>query len=542
MVLGKTTKLGIGAVLLGIGMYLGSVWVKKRISNLIQAEIVHFNRTKPYTLTFDHLQLSLWNSSAEFQNLSLHPDSIFNGAPLPPNFDRPHIVVQNMQMEGLELPAILLHKRLVIANIALNGISVRYQKNPGGNGVSTAGSKKEAANTILLNELKEIRLGHFSVHDFAFTLTETNQDTLASYTLNKFDVDGIQLLKKPRVPRLFSINTDNLNFRLSNQRLGLAQKEYDLQLGSVQFNAQKGVLQMSDVSYAPTYSKEELGSKFTYNQVITESWIPHLFAYGLQAEKLFFNQGIILDSILMEHPKFVLYKDMGKPWDKNKRPSMPSELMREVGNRFYFKKLVATKAELDYTEKTEQGKLLKVPMKNVELTIQRTEQNKRDDQLDMAMECVVFKDLSLKLDLSFPNFMSSDDFYFTGSTGSTTFQSFNPVLLPTSGIRFEKGNLQGMSFEGRANATKSSGKLIMRYSDLHAVVLKKDESEKNKMASFLANRTIRTSNPSKNGRTMVGEINFERVEYKGFGNFLFKSVESGIINSVYPFGKRRKKK
>ena len=39
---------------------------------------------------------------------------------------------------------------------------------------------------------------------------------------------------------------------------------------------------------------------------------------------------------------------------------------------------------------------------------------------------------------------------------------------------------------------------------------------------------------------MIGLIEFERVPYKGFSNLIWKSVMSGMVNTVSPFGKQKK--
>lgn len=533
----------IGTLLLGIIIALGILWAKNRIRNLIEAEILHFNDTRPYTLTFDSLELYLLKSSAEFQNLSLIPDSVSAMDEGQDGFEHPHIFVQSLQMKGLNTFAIVLRKHLVIESMGINGIEVLYQKKSSADHKALSQYKNKSERTILLDKLKEIKLGRFFVNDFSFTLTQSDKDTLASYTLKEFEIDGIRLQKRPDIPSLFSINTDDLSLRLSNQRLGLAQEEYDLELGDVQFNAKKGLLKMKNVSYGPMLSKEELGSKYRYNTTITESLLPNVSVYGLAIEKLFFNQGIYLDSLILESPRFVIYKDKTRPWNKSQRPKLPSELLRDIKDRFYFEKIVFREASLDYTEKTENhGKLLNVPMRNLYLDISKGEQKRNSIPLKVSMDCKVFADLPLALTLTFPDFESSDDFYFTGSTGSTTFQSFNPVLLPTSGIKFERGNLHGMTFKGKANYSHAEGSLTMLYDNLQTAVFKKNQTEKNRTASFFANQAVRSSNPSRSGRTMVGTIDFDRVEYKGFGNFLFKSIESGIINSVYPLGKRKREK
>jgi len=36
-------------------------------------------------------------------------------------------------------------------------------------------------------------------------------------------------------------------------------------------------------------------------------------------------------------------------------------------------------------------------------------------------------------------------------------------------------------------------------------------------------------------------MNFDRVSYKGFGNVLWKTLQSGIVNTIAPFGLTKEK-
>ena len=47
---------------------------------------------------------------------------------------------------------------------------------------------------------------------------------------------------------------------------------------------------------------------------------------------------------------------------------------------------------------------------------------------------------------------------------------------------------------------------------------------------------IHKSNPSKNGEAREATMKFERVLYKGLGNYLWKTLQNGIVNSIAPFG------
>jgi len=80
----------------------------------------------------------------------------------------------------------------------------------------------------------------------------------------------------------------------------------------------------------------------------------------------------------------------------------------------------------------------------------------------------------------------------------------------------------------------------MLYTDLDAEVVKKNQKDKSKFLSWAANTVIHTSNPGKNNKLRVAQMEAERVIYKGFGNIVWKALQSGIVNSVTPTGKIKK--
>jgi hypothetical protein len=82
--------------------------------------------------------------------------------------------------------------------------------------------------------------------------------------------------------------------------------------------------------------------------------------------------------------------------------------------------------------------------------------------------------------------------------------------------------------------------MTMVYSGLTAEALKKNEKDKGKFMSFLANTVVFSSNPNKREKLRVAQMGFERVNYKGFGNFVWKTLQTGIVNTVLPTGKSEK--
>ena len=81
----------------------------------------------------------------------------------------------------------------------------------------------------------------------------------------------------------------------------------------------------------------------------------------------------------------------------------------------------------------------------------------------------------------------------------------------------------------------------MYYTDLEIEVENKKNKEK-KALNWLANTVVKSSNPNKKGVLIIGSMEYEREYYKGMPNFIWKSIQSGIVNSFNPAGKRKKRK
>jgi hypothetical protein len=144
---------------------------------------------------------------------------------------------------------------------------------------------------------------------------------------------------------------------------------------------------------------------------------------------------------------------------------------------------------------------------------------------------------TLRVDFEFPLHTHSDLFYFSGWLGATSLSIFDEASSPAIGLRFLEGNLQSLYFKASATATTSRGEMTMLYDNLQAELLKKDNESTNKFMSWAANTVLRTGNPGANGKTRVVEMSFDRVMYKGLGNFFWKTLQSGIVGSVTPSGK-----
>ena len=139
-----------------------------------------------------------------------------------------------------------------------------------------------------------------------------------------------------------------------------------------------------------------------------------------------------------------------------------------------------------------------------------------------------------------PQTNKSNYFNFNGNLGSAKLRLFDSALFPVLGLKVLTGNLDSMTFSVHANNTTSNGSLTMLYHGLEAEVFKANSLEKNRFLSWSVNNIIKKSNPNKKGKARVSVVHFERDKSKGLGNYIWKSLLTGIVNAMAPGGKQVK--
>jgi hypothetical protein len=285
-----------------------------------------------------------------------------------------------------------------------------------------------------------------------------------------------------------------------------------------------------------------LAKKLKYTSEIYDIDVDQIKVSSFNFESMINDGVFIIDSVMINGINLNILMDKRLPFNTEKRPKLPYQSVKQLRFPLYIGSLKINNSYLKYQELMESTS---EPMTAIlgDLNIQVHFLTSIKDSLitrksmTVNLQSKFMEQTPMFINFDFPIYNPIDTFYFSGHMGSAQMSEFNSASFPAMGLKFEQGRLNEINFSGSANNQFSKGTMTMLYSDLQADIAKKDLEKKNKFLSWAANAVTHVSNPGKNNKIRVASMAFERVTYKGFGNYVWKTLLSGIMNTILPTGK-----
>jgi len=398
--------------------------------------------------------------------------------------------------------------------------------------------------SIYIKGLEKIELHEIDLINCELEVFDLKKDTKLFSTGNlNLILHSVDFVTHPENPNVFRMEFSKFTAGLSVKSLLLPGGWYFLDIGNLYYDNADNFLQIDGLALHPTYKdKYKMAKAFRYTKEIFDLDIDRVYIRSFNLFQTLVKNELIIDSIGISGLNVSILKDKRYPFNTKLRPKLPHQQLKHLDFPVYIKTISLKNGNLVYQEKMKDIKeLMTVNLNGLDADIRFVTSIKdtirKVKRMKASLQAKLMKQVPLNVNFIFPLNTVKDTFYFAGSLGSANMKIFNQASFPAIGARFTKGRLNSVRFKGGANDSLSRGEMTMLYKDMEVNILKKDRIKKNKFMSWAADAVSRTSNPGKKGKTRVALMNFNRVMYKGFGNFMWKTLQTGIVNTVSPVGK-----
>jgi len=536
--------------LLGIGSLFLKPILENSLEKYLRDKLVIQNQASPLQFEFESLDLSLLGRKLSLHGLRIHPAPLADStaSEAPPQAFR-ELEVSRITLHGIAPSHFLWNHQLDITSLTLDTVKVLLRKTasrkPKGS-TPSPGAGGSMIDSVRLPGLSGVRLGLFEMNHFLLLVEGEEADTLTQFAGNQLSLRGIRLSQAgdaddaPFVPVL-----DSLELELQQQRSDLGGGAYALGYDRFYYSHAGKSLQIDNLTVEPQLEPAEMKSRHDYSYETYRIALKDLKIEGLEMESLFRSGELRMQSITLDSVRAEIFRDKTLAFNTARTVPLPTQSLSGLKFPLQIDTLRLRNSTLKYAETIpDSDELLTVELDDLQIAlypvVSGAVAGSEADTLHIDLSTHVLNALPLELAVRMP--YGSDALTLTGrSRGGARLHTLNATVYPAIGMRFTGGNLNGLYFTAYGNSRRMQGALTMLFKDLEVEFLK-EAGDRSKTISFLANTLVKSSNPNRHGKTIVGVIEFERVPYKGLGNYLWKTVQSGLVNSISPVGKHHGEK
>ena len=540
----KKYKVGIVVISIIAFLFLINVFLSSFIENKV-TDALNNTKSDKYITSVEDVNFKLFDRSITFDNIFISPKTTFLSDSLSQNINNDtleKITISSIKINDIRFFDYLFGKDINIGELEINDLIIQKSNKKR---VDTVAKKSINLDSIHIDKINGFKIDKFNLKNIQFSIVDsiTNKIVFHHKPVN-LDLDGFQLKKVK--DQQFKLMPINKNLKINNIEIEFTKKEYTLFIEEIDLNTETSSIHINNLQYKTLNGKYALAKKDIYNNVVPEFSVEKIELFKIDFTKLIQNEGLFIDNILISKAVIDLYKDRRKPYDKRLYKELPHLALKKMEFPLYIKQINIDNSLLLLEESFPNKNMnLKLSINKINAIISNisTIEEYKEIPIKAKLESMLMNKAKLIANFTFPMDTDQSTFYFDGSLGSTRFTYFDEVIYPVLGLKILKGNLDGLTFKAKANKYSSSGTMKMLYHDLDATIYKHDNpNEKSKVLSWAVKTVLHNSNPVKKKKARIAILSHHYEPEKGFGNYLWKTLQSGIVNTLSPAGNKTSKK
>ncbi len=542
----KTLRIS-GIILLFVAAFILSF-------NIIAAKIIEKKidgflanaHLKYYHIEYTRVGFNFLNRSVSIINFKYSPDSAFLDSLDRSGFNTmaPEITFGRLTVSGIDFEAAINGHNLIINKIKVKNPEIKLYKFNGKLLPANAEKKKlSLEDSVRLTGIKGISVATIAMKKSKFEIYNYKQK---KYTLISKDISialhGLTLEPSGHANTYFYPALHDASLVANDNVLELENDLYEIEFKQLTIDLKGQSLVFKGFHLKPRYSKITFSQHIKSQKERLDLKAEKIAFSGADFYRFLLENEIRIRKILIANASIGLFRDKRVPFDHSQRPLLPNQSLKRLKGKIKIDTVQIENVRFDYGEKTDLRttslKIFFTGLSGYITHINNFPYLWRKNPMLVSIKGSIINKASLKLKLTFPLAAKSDTFYFGGAVyGPVLLSAFNPAIYPAAGLKFDKGVLDTLTFEGGANPKYSSGTMKMLYHDMNIHAMKKKDGQiTNKFLSWGANSLLRKNNPRKGDGKIpkVASMFFQRNMEKGFGNFFWKTIFSGMKATMLP--------
>lgn len=331
-------------------------------------------------------------------------------------------------------------------------------------------------------------------------------------------------------------NFDSLSFFLRNGSYRLANGLHNISYDTISYRGSENRLTIDLLLLKSRFAKYEIGKHTGVETDWFDFTVKGINMENIQLQNLISQNALIMSQIEINHFTGIAFKDKRLPFPEKPDTKLPIELLHSLPITLHIDSIILKDANIEYAERVKDSKKAgAVTFNNLSANIKNLS---NIDSLitaptTMHASANVMNEALLTANFIFPNVKYPRSYSAKGVMGSMDIASFNPILEQNASVLVESGKVNKLSFDFVYNNDDSKGNLYFDYNDLKISIIDKSDNKIKKTQTFLINNILLHKENLKTEKSFrEGNVSFSRNKKRSIFNYWWKSLFSGIKNSV----------
>lgn len=386
-------------------------------------------------------------------------------------------------------------------------------------------------------QVPPVHIGRVNLSKLDFQIMRDSTQLL-SLNNASLRIDAFSFKNNGNRAGLKQFDFDEFTFFMKDYEMVLPDSLYALHFDSLKASYRTSSMLVNGLQLIPLYNNKDFMEKEGEQADRINLYNKALYISNIDFKRLKEKEALAAGFVEIDSLNMFIFRDKRYVLPANKFVKLPQQLLREAPFYINIDSLLLQNAQITYRERVE-GALepgtinftgLEAKVYNI-----TNDPSLLENAIAMKAKASAYLMGTGKIEAAFhiPIANPNNAHYFTGSLSPMNMEIINPMLKHIVFGEIVSGQVNELNFSAQVNETASQGTMHFGYDNLKIQINNKD-SEKGKkgIMTFLANTFIvKSANPI-NNKFRESEMYYVRDKRKSIINFWWKTLLSGIKETI----------
>ena len=502
-----------------------------------------------YTISFTKVSTNILTGSATLQDVKIMADTNrykkLVSLKLAPN-NLYTVTLKKLVVKNFHPLTLYREKKLQIGEILFDKPEVYMVNRQLDFNENRAPRPIQSPYTFISKSLKEFSIKKILFRDASFNYVNKNVNQFKVFSIDDLNITLVDLLVDSTSwedsSRLYLLKDVLIN--LKNYSYKTPDSMYNIKLDQLDFKASTGLLNVSKFALEPRYDEMKFGEVAGFARDRFNIAMNNISLKGINLPLYISKQELRAKEMAIANGFVAVFNNnsLPKKEKENRIGKYPHQLLQKLGAPILIDKIRLKDININYAlynkESEQKGK---ISFEHTSGTVSNATNIEKVKATKPVMEANLTTYLmgqgKLDVDFKFNLAANTGDFSYRGELQNFNARVLNQITKPLGLVRINRGNVDKLQFDFKADDFGSKGTVNFSYFDLSVALMKNDPTKdhlvKRGLISFLANALIINSeNPGPDGKFLSAKVNYVRPENTSFFNMIWKTLFIGVKYSV----------